>query len=82
LPEDVIVRAKEILKQLEENDLSKNRNRKYRAHEAGSQIMQQLDFFNTSSSEIIKELRDLDVNVITPIEAIAILHRLAQKARE
>jgi hypothetical protein len=48
----------------------------------GSQIMQQLDFFNTSSSEIIKELRDLDVNVITPIEAIAILHRLAQKARE
>ena len=45
-------------------------------------IQQQMDMFDTRPLEIVKELQELDVDVITPIEAIGILHKLVQKAQE
>ncbi|HHY82808.1 MAG TPA: DNA mismatch repair protein MutS [Clostridiales bacterium] len=83
LPEEVIERAKKILKKLEESDINKPRNnRKIKNDSPDAVVMQQIDMFQREPSEIEKELRELDVNCITPIEAIGILHRLAQKARE
>ena len=83
LPEEVIERAKKILKQLEESDINKPGNRKkIREENQIAEAGMQLNLFQSAPSEIEKELRDLDIEVITPIEAIGILHRLVQKAKE
>jgi DNA mismatch repair protein MutS len=83
LPEEVIERAKRILAQLEESDINKPKARKkMKVSEPEGDYIRQLDMFGSKPSEVEKELMDLDVNTITPIEAIGILHRLAQKARE
>ncbi len=82
LPEEVIERAKKILRKLEDADINKVRSQSKKLQAAESNGAYQLDLFNTASSEIVKELKDMDVNVLTPIEAIGILHRLVQKAKE
>ncbi len=82
LPEEVIQRAKEILKQLEDSDINKMNDRIDDFSEESAYAMEQMDMFDTRPLEIIKYLQELDVNVITPIEAISILHQLVQKAKE
>ncbi len=84
VPQPVIERAKELLKELEDSDISKreHRLRKNRQPAAG-----QLDIFAFNSetkgkNEIMEELKNLDVSVLTPLEALNILYRLQQKARK
>ncbi|HHT65783.1 MAG TPA: DNA mismatch repair protein MutS [Clostridiales bacterium] len=82
LPEEVIQRAKRILKKLEDSDINKHKNKSAAISESDSSNMKQMDMFHIGPSEIEKELQELDVDVMTPIEAIGILHRLVQKAKE
>ena len=82
LPVEVIERAKKILKKLEDADINKVKSQNKKLQAADSNGAYQLDLFNTASFEIVKELKDMDVNVLTPIEAIGILHSLVQKAKE
>lgn len=82
LPEEVIHRAKRILKELEDSDINKRKNKKAFVTDSNSSTIQQMDLFHTRPTEIEKELQKLDIDVITPIEAISILHRLIQKAKE
>ncbi|HHU49024.1 MAG TPA: DNA mismatch repair protein MutS [Clostridiales bacterium] len=83
LPEQVIERAKEILKKLEDSDINKLKFKMDRSLQSNEYlIQQQMDMFDTRPLEIMKELQELDVDVITPIEAIGILHKLVQKAQE
>ena len=90
IPKVVTLRAKEILQQLEEQE-NKNGGKKSRAKSKSSQYAEstenQLDLLSFTANsvmqdEIISELKGLDVQSLTPIEALNILYRLHQKAEK
>lgn len=90
IPKVVTLRAKEILQQLEEQE-NKNGSKKSRAKSKSSQYAEstenQLDLLSFTANsvmqdEIISELKGLDVQSLTPIEALNILYRLHQKAEK
>lgn len=83
VPQQVIERAKELLKELEDSDISK---REHRLKKNKLPAEGQLDIFSFNSStkgknEIIEELKAIDVSAMTPLEALNILYGLQQKAR-
>ncbi|MFO7295178.1 MAG: DNA mismatch repair protein MutS [Caldicoprobacter sp.] len=83
LPEPVIERAKAILAQLEESDIAKKTSAATSSYVAEKKPMgEQLSFFIPRPSEIEEELKTIDVLNITPIEAMNILYRLVQKAKQ
>jgi len=81
LPKVVIDRAHEILKQLEEADLSKKelRQRKNKKPLEGQIDIFEYDNFNRRYEELVNEIKNIDVTTITPIEALNILYKLQQK---
>lgn len=82
LPAPVIDRAKKILAQLEEADINNQKaKKKSKRYETSDNSIKQLNIFESRPSEIEKELMDLDVLNITPMDALVILHRLVQKVR-
>jgi DNA mismatch repair protein MutS len=91
VPRSVIIRAKEILSNLENMELTpdhkpvlarhhaaQHRSKRDSAGEAAGAV--QMNFFDASGAEILEELRGLDLNTITPIDAINVLARLKHKA--
>lgn len=80
IPDEVIKRAKEILKKIENDDIAGIHKTKKQdnVHEIQSA---QIDFFDSAASEIAEELKMLDVTTLTPIEAMNVLYRLANKAK-
>jgi DNA mismatch repair protein MutS len=85
VPAPVIDRAKEILRELEDADISK---KEHRIRKSRQPIEGQLDLFafNNSESksrdEVFDELKALDVSAITPLDAMNVLYRLQQKIRK
>ena len=76
LPKDVIVRAKEILHTLEENDINKN-----------SSLTQINDMSATIkkskvSQEVISILSDINVDNLTPLNAFDIILQLTDKIKK
>lgn len=69
LPPSTIQRAREILKLLEVKDLSFQSN-------LDEQDSGQISLFGAAESVVTKELKLLDVNTITPIEALNVLTHL------
>ncbi len=84
VPQPVIDRAKEILYELENADISKKeiRSRKNRLPIEGQ--MDLFAFANASKSrdEVVEELRNIDVSTLTPLDALNELYRLQQKIRK
>lgn len=86
LPQDVIRRAKEILLQLEEHDIN-NPNEKpiitmpqpAVAESNGNPL--QLNLFELMESEIVEELRQINILEMTPLASMNKLHELVQKVR-
>lgn len=82
VPQPVIDRAKELLKELEDADISKHRIRRRKKPLEGQM---ELFYVNTNddkaAKEVIEELKNLDVSTITPLDAMNLLYRLQQKAR-
>ncbi|MFA5604502.1 MAG: DNA mismatch repair protein MutS [Dehalococcoidales bacterium] len=78
LPKPVIHRADEVLEELEANGApdSLTRTKKQRKMEP----VPQLSFFG-QKPEFIEELEKLDINVLTPLEALNKLYELQKKAR-
>lgn len=75
LPPTLLSRAKEILFDLEKLDelhLSQNKARRTQP----SQDPQQLTLFSDTSHEITDALNDIDINILTPLEALNILSNL------
>ncbi|MDL1971278.1 MAG: DNA mismatch repair protein MutS [Candidatus Desulfofervidaceae bacterium] len=70
LPKDVISRAKEILSELE----SKEQERV--SDEKAIQGQYQLPLFEPEYRKVIKQLQGIDINRITPLQALNILHKL------
>lgn len=84
VPQAVIERAKELLKELEDSDISK---REQRLRKSKMPVEGQLDIFSFNSgtkgmNEIMEELKVLDVSTMTPVEALNVLYGLQQKARK
>lgn len=84
IPEDVLKRAEEILKQLEEADINRKSIRKLR-REIKKEFTEQIDFFSYKKEEIIDKIEKLDILNITPVQALNILSELKHeiiKAKE
>ena len=73
IPGSVIERAKEILKATEEDGIV--------AYKTVESSEMQLPLEMQGASEILKELQNVDVNTLTPIEAMQILFDICNKAK-
>ena len=79
VPDTVVKRAKVILKSLEENGVAPVMTNAVRK-EADDDM--QVSFGSTAESDIIDELKALDVNTLTPIEAMSKLYEISAKAKQ
>ncbi len=75
VPDDVVLRAKEILKELDTGVPFAKRERLPETSEG------QLLLLPQESNDLLQRLKDLDVNVLTPIEAMQVLYELNSEAQ-
>jgi DNA mismatch repair protein MutS len=73
LPKSVVHRAREVLDELEGAKPSPKRR--------GKEVAQQLSFLG-QKSPVAEELEKLDINSLTPLEALTKLYELQKKAKE
>ncbi|MBO4848718.1 MAG: DNA mismatch repair protein MutS [Clostridia bacterium] len=76
LPYSLIERAKEILQQLEDSDIN---NAASRVKESLAEQVNLLG--STEDKDIVDELRSIDVNRLTPMEALSKLYELSMRAK-
>ncbi len=82
IPEAVIRRAKEILNNLEKTEADETgrpRLARHRASESGKGDMVQLALFGSGDWEMRERIRDLDLNAMTPVEALVTLNDLKKQ---
>lgn len=73
IPDQVLSRARELLTSLEEADISRG--------EQKANAVQTTLFASQNTVDIIDELKNIDINTLTPIQAINILCELREKAK-
>lgn len=78
LPKEVIKRAKEILKKVETDEIGDV----YKRDKEEEDISAQIGFADTAAIEIADVLKETDVTTFTPIEALNLLYKLSEKAKE
>ncbi|MGI6264018.1 MAG: DNA mismatch repair protein MutS [Acutalibacteraceae bacterium] len=76
IPERVVTRAKQILRGLEKDGVSRPRPRTEPAPDDG-----QLSLGNLADTAVADQLRALDVDTLTPIEALQRLYELSEQAK-
>jgi len=86
LPAEVLDRAREILSNLESDEVGRDGMPRLARHRlAGAEGRRQLPLFGGSrdeaAEEVAAEIRGLDPNVVTPIEALRILFRLQSRLK-
>ncbi len=84
IPEEVLQRAEQILKKLEEADINRKEAKRLRK-EIKREFTEQIEFFSYKKDEVIEKIENLDILNITPIQALNILSELKHeiiKARE
>jgi len=84
VPDLVINRAKEILTELNDADISK---RASRVRKNRMIIEGQLDLFSVShtskiTDEVVEELKSIDISTLTPLDALNTLYNLQQKLKK
>ena len=84
LPRSVIERAREILTNLEANELSPNRKPKLAKRHAGREVdRNQVSLFSApETSPLEKELKSIDLNKLTPLDALIKLNELKKMLEE
>ena len=84
LPRSVIERAREILTNLEANELSPNRKPKLAKRHAGREVdRNQVSLFSApETSPLEKELKSIDLNKMTPLDALIKLNQLKKMLEE
>ena len=83
LPAAVIERAKVVLAELESERTVEHLERgKGRGRASSAEAAGQLPLFGTASHPVVAELRDLDVERLTPLQALAVLAALKDRAGE
>ena len=76
VPYAVVNRAKEVMKQLEDADISKKNTKDINKSNA---IVGQVDMFNIKGVKIADELERLKLDGVTPIDALNILYKLKEE---
>jgi DNA mismatch repair protein MutS len=81
LPNEVIERAQEVLANLEDEELTPNKIPKLAIgpHAPPMASSPQLSLFAHQEHPVIGEIKKLEINKITPLEALNILHQLMDK---
>jgi len=79
LPRSVVQRANEVLEEMEGDSGRKTGARKSPGRK--KEAVQQISFFG-QKSPVVGDLEELDINSLTPLEAINKLYELQKKARE
>ena len=79
LPDDVIARAKELLHQLEAADI--NRGLFDELHAASDDPQQLTLFGSPAPDDIVESLKQMDVDALTPLEALNTLYDLHMRAK-
>jgi len=77
---EVINRAKEIVKTLEFNDINRTDIVKMKEQKIDKSQNDQIGLMSFSGSEIVDELKKIDVTTLTPIEALNKLYEMKLKA--
>lgn len=76
LPPQVIKRAKEILYDLEEEDSKHSSGRKKKIQQKDLTVKgEQLSLFNQNNIDLMKELENIDISSLTPLEALNLLNK-------
>jgi DNA mismatch repair protein MutS len=78
IPKGVLERAKEILAELENGELPYQRPSETKP----KPVSYQLSIFSPKDTQIVEELKKLDLEKLTPIEALNKLNELKKKAVE
>ncbi len=78
VPNEVTNHAKSILKKIESGE--KNGRTELKSADISYETDPQISFSDTSAEEIKKIINDVDLNVLTPIEAMNMLYELKKKA--
>ncbi len=90
VPDMVIDRAREIVEQLSDNDITEKvqnievnmKTEKYKPVRYDQVDLEQMSLFDTVKDEdIIQELSEIDVSNLTPVDALNILYRLQNKLK-
>lgn len=90
VPDMVIDRAKEIVEQLSDNDIIEKvqnievniKSEKRKAVKYDEVDLEQMSLFDTVKDEdIIKELQEIDIGNLTPVDALNTLYRLQNKLK-
>lgn len=90
VPDMVIDRAKEIVEQLSDNDITEKvqqieiniKNEKKKAVKYDEIDLEQISLFDTVKDEdVLQELKDIDVQNLTPVDALNTLYRLQNKLK-
>jgi DNA mismatch repair protein MutS len=80
IPGDVTRRAREILKKHEENEHQLSDNLTVRAGRKPRIVINQLSLFTALEEELRSSLREIDLDSMTPLEALKLLAELKKKA--
>lgn len=81
LPVSITKRAKQILKNLESKELSPMDHRKKKSKE-DDEAMFQLSLFEVRDDQLRKELEELEIEKLTPLEALIKLNELKNKTKK
>lgn len=90
VPDMVIDRAKEIVEQLSDNDITEkvqsivvdNKNERHRPIKYDEVDLGQMTLFDTVKDEdVIKELQEINISTLTPLDALNTLYRLQNKLK-
>ena len=91
VPDMVIDRAKEIVEQLSDNDITEkvqsivvdNREDKKTPKKQYDEVdLEQISFFDTVTDEdVLKELQEINITTLTPLDALNTLYRLQNKMK-
>ncbi|MEE1284154.1 MAG: DNA mismatch repair protein MutS, partial [Acutalibacteraceae bacterium] len=80
VPDSVVKRARQVLSQLESDEPRSASAPNYFSSVDDNDM--QLSFASNAGNEIVYELKTLDINTLTPIEAMSVLYKFVQKAKE
>ncbi len=90
VPDMVIDRAKEIVEQLSDNDITEKvqnieiniKAEKKKPVKYDEVDLEQISLFDTVKDEdILKELEETDITTLTPVDALNVLYRLQNKLK-
>ncbi len=82
VPQPVLMRAHEIQARLEVSDINQNTIGQNILEEGKKTGSQQVGLFNYAQTELMEEIKNIDVMALTPMDAINHLFRLREKARK